>query len=164
MYIPVVLGTGREGRNSERVAKFVLRILKEKGFETELVDVRDFESARTVAKWAPDETSERWREIVKKSDKIFLVTPEYNFSFPGELKILFDRLMDDYNDKEIFVGSVSAGPFAGVRVVEELKHYLTSLGFNFRGAVNFGHVADEFTEDGETENEKHEERVLGLFE
>ncbi len=154
----VVLGTGREGRMSERVFKFALNQLKSMGDEVETVDVRDYESSRTVAKWAPDDVSKKWAEKVEWADRLLLVSPEYNYSYPGELKILFDRLVDEYKDKPLYVVSVSAGGFAGVRLVEMLRLYLTSVGFRWMGAMNVGHVGDEFDEDGSTENEKHAER------
>jgi NAD(P)H-dependent FMN reductase len=152
----VVLGTGREGRKSESVAKFVMNNL---GGAVELLDVRDYASTVTVAKWAPDNVSDRWAEKVEWADRIVLVCPEYNFSYPGELKILFDRLVDQYKNKSIYVVSVSVGGFAGVRVVEQLRGYLTGLGFAWKGAMNVGNVGDEFDENGETENPKHKERL-----
>lgn len=156
----VVLGTGREGRESEKVFDFVVSQIEG---EVDTADVRDYESARTIAKWAPDEVSERWAEKVEWADRIVLVSPEYNFSYPGELKILFDRLVDPYKDKLLYVVSVSAGAFAGVRVVEMLRLYLTSLGFRWMGAMNIGHVGDEFQEGGKTENPIHAERLKKLL-
>jgi NAD(P)H-dependent FMN reductase len=156
----VVLGTGREGRMSERVSKFVMNNISG---ENELVDVRDYASGMTVAKWAPDSVSGKWAEKVECADRIVLVSPEYNYSYPGELKILFDRLVDEYKDKPIYVVSVSAGGFAGVRVVEELRSYLGVLGFKWSGVMNVGHVGDEFAEDGSTENHKHLERLKRML-
>ena len=43
MYIPIILGTAREGRNSEKAAAYMLQqTQKLEGVETELLDVRDF--------------------------------------------------------------------------------------------------------------------------
>lgn len=156
----VVLGTGREGRKSERVAKFVGKNLVG---DIELVDVREYASDVTVAKWSPDDVSKKWSEKVKWADRIVLISPEYNFSYPGELKILFDRLVDEYKDKPIYIVSVSIGGFAGVRVVEQLRLYLTGLGFLWKGSMNVGNVENEFKETGETENEKHLERLNRLL-
>lgn len=156
----VVLGTGREGRESEKVFDFVVSQLSG---EVDTVDVRDYESGRTVAKWAPDSVSEKWAEKVESADRIVLISPEYNYSYPGELKILFDRLVEQYKDKPLYVVSVSAGGFAGVRVVEQLRLYLTSLGFRWMGAMNVGNVADEFQDGGKTENPKHTERLKKLL-
>lgn len=43
LFIPVILGTGREGRRSEKVARFVFdEAGKHPDIETELLDVGDF--------------------------------------------------------------------------------------------------------------------------
>lgn len=43
LFIPILLGSARDGRYSEHAAKFVLEEAKSYGqFETELIDVRDF--------------------------------------------------------------------------------------------------------------------------
>lgn len=42
LYIPVILGTVRQGRASENVARFVLAELRKRaGVETELIDIRE---------------------------------------------------------------------------------------------------------------------------
>lgn len=156
----VVLGTGREGRKSELAAKFVMNNIDG---EAELIDVRDYASSMTVAKWAPDSVSEKWAGKVESADRIVVVCPEYNYSYPGELKILFDRLVDEYKDKPVYVVSVSAGGFAGVRVVEQLRSYFGVLGLKWSGVMNIGNVGDEFEEDGSTENPKHLERLKRML-
>jgi NAD(P)H-dependent FMN reductase len=43
IFIPVILGTSRQGRMSEHVAKFVVEeVAKRDGVETELIDIRKF--------------------------------------------------------------------------------------------------------------------------
>lgn len=42
-YVPIILGTAREGRESEKAAKFVLQEAIKYGLKnTEIIDVRDF--------------------------------------------------------------------------------------------------------------------------
>ena len=42
LFIPVILGTVRQGRASENVAKFVFeQVKKREGVETELIDIRE---------------------------------------------------------------------------------------------------------------------------
>jgi len=44
LFIPVVLGTSRQGRMSEQVARLVFReIGKRRGVETELIDIRELD-------------------------------------------------------------------------------------------------------------------------
>ena len=49
MYIPVILGTAREGRRSEKAANFVLKEFQKlhKEIETELLDVKDYRIVAT---------------------------------------------------------------------------------------------------------------------
>ena len=51
LFIPIILGTAREGRQSEKVAKFVLaETKKHPNITTELLDVRDFRPPATDRK------------------------------------------------------------------------------------------------------------------
>jgi len=51
-YIPIVLGTGREGRYSDKVANFVFQEASKQSFKTEVIDVRDYATPVTVPSWA----------------------------------------------------------------------------------------------------------------
>ncbi len=42
MYIPVILGTARKGRQSEKAAQFMLQKAQEAGHDSEIIDVRDY--------------------------------------------------------------------------------------------------------------------------
>ena len=81
MNVPIILGTGRKGRYSEKVAGYMLARAKSEGLESEIVDVRDYHIETT------DDTGElpaarRLAEKVAKADVIVIVCPEYNHSFP----------------------------------------------------------------------------------
>jgi multimeric flavodoxin WrbA len=47
MYIPLILGTAREGRQSEKVAKFIYGLAQKAGLETEIVDIREYRIVST---------------------------------------------------------------------------------------------------------------------
>jgi NAD(P)H-dependent FMN reductase len=50
IFIPVILGTSRQGRMSEHVAKFVVEeVGKREGVETELIDIRQIPISTTDA-------------------------------------------------------------------------------------------------------------------
>jgi NAD(P)H-dependent FMN reductase len=146
--LTVVLGTGRKGRFSERVFGFITQeISKDPRFEVTKVDVRDFIFGVT------DDTGEshmakNWKDIVLPSDAILFVSPEYNRSYPGELKMLLDSLFDEYDKKLVGVCSVSSGGFGGVRMAEKLKSLFVV--FNMRILKNdlaISSVAKEFNEN-----------------
>lgn len=48
LYIPIILGTAREGRRSEKVAEYILSEVRNRtGIESEIVDVRDYRLSAT---------------------------------------------------------------------------------------------------------------------
>lgn len=159
MFIPVILGTAREGRRSENPAKYMLAELKNFGAETELVDVRDYLIGRTNNTLQLPE-AKKLSEIIKRSDAIIIVSPEYNHGYPGELKMMLDMLYADYAGKPIGICGVSVGPFGGARAVEQLRQVVIELSMiPIREAVYFGNVGTLFDETGEITDASYHERV-----
>jgi NAD(P)H-dependent FMN reductase len=100
MYFPIILGTARKGRQSEKVAKFMVSQTKKAGFKTKLVDVRDYRIQATNNKGELKE-SKKLKSIVEKADGLIIVSPEYNHSYPGELKMMLDMLYNEYKHKPV---------------------------------------------------------------
>src|SRR5713226_8935207 len=127
LFIPVVLGTVRQGRQSERVAQFVFsEVKKREGVETELIDIRNLPMKL-------DDAGEQMKdpifsEIVQRADGLVLVVPEYNHGYPGLLKHALDTNLKEYIHKAVGVCGVSAGPWGGTRVIESLLPVLRELG------------------------------------
>lgn len=127
IFIPVILGTTRQGRASENVARFVHgELQKHAGVETMLVDVRDIELPTTDAGEAIKHSG--FSETVQRADGLLIVTPEYNHGYPGMLKHLLDTNLKEYIHKAAGVCGVSAGGFGGTRVIENLLPVLRELG------------------------------------
>src|SRR3989338_967971 len=101
LYIPVILGTAREGRTSENVAKFVLEQVKKTGVETELIDVRNYEVAPVTDNTETKDFANRYGEKVVRADGFVIVSPEYNHGYPGELKMLLDEVYTEYVKKPV---------------------------------------------------------------
>lgn len=125
MYIPIILGTGRKGRESERVAEFVLSELKKREIETEIIDARDYAYCITEAEH-PKFTE--YKEKAIRASGFIIVSPEYNHGYPGELKILLDSLYDEYVRKPVGLAGVSIGTIGGARMMEQLKLVCHELG------------------------------------
>lgn len=164
-YIPIVLGTARESRESEKVAKFMKEQAQDFGFETEIIDVRDYRWGETVPAWIEDKRTAPWQDIVSRADGLVVVCPEYNHGYPGELKILLDGAYKEYAEKPIGLCGVSNGTIDGARVVENLRPVLIALNavpINY--AMYFGAVADLF-EGGTLKNpQEYKEQARGMFE
>jgi len=160
MYIPIILGTAREGRESEKVAKFMLKEVKDYGLETELIDVRDYRIPATDN----TQSSAIAKKLSKKIEKavgIIIVSPEYNHGYPVELKMVLDLLYQQYAGKPLGICGVSSGPLGGARMVEQLR--LVSVEFHMhpiREALYFAGIKELFdTKGGIKEPEIWQKRI-----
>lgn len=159
LLLPVILGTSREGRRSEHVARFVLAELRKRaGVTTELVDPR---ALKFDLRGPNEETrDEAWAALAKRADGFVIVTPEYNHGYPGLLKHALDMNLEEYVHKAVALCGVSAGPFGGTRVIEALLPVLRELGLVATSAdVNVGNVGKIFSEAGELQDENFTRRV-----
>ncbi len=165
MNIPIILGTGREGRRSESVALFMAQEAGRAGHESEILDARDYSPAFT------DGSGEGGRakalaEKLADADALIIVTPEYNHGYPGELKLMLDLLYKEYRGKPLGICGVSSGPLGGARAVEQLRLVAVELRMPLaREALYFASVGELFGESGKMkEPGPWEKRAAKLFE
>ncbi len=165
MYVPIILGTGREGRESEKVARFVLSEAKAYGFESEILDVRDYRIAATDNTQATA-IAKKLASKIDKAGALIIVSPEYNHGYPGELKMMLDLLYQQYAGKPLGICGVSSGPLGGARVVEQLRLVAVELRMiNIREALYFAGVNDLFDKDGKAKDaEAWKRRTKAFFD
>jgi NAD(P)H-dependent FMN reductase len=163
MYVPVILGTGRRGRESVKVAKYILKESLSRGLESEIIDVSDFKLYVTDDSLSQDMSREYARKM-ELMDGLIIVSPEYNHGYPGELKLLLDQIYREYRRKPVGIIGVSNGIYGGVRVVEQLRLVCLDLGLvPIRLALYFGPVQDIVDEDGNLLDEGFRSRVDRFF-
>jgi NAD(P)H-dependent FMN reductase len=127
VFLPVILGTARQGRLSEHAARFVLeQVSKRPDMTTELIDIRKLRFSNEDAGEAIKDA--QFSATVSRADGLILVVPEYNHSFPGLLKHVLDSNLNEYIHKAVGVCGVSAGPFGGARMIQSLVPVLRELG------------------------------------
>jgi NAD(P)H-dependent FMN reductase len=127
LFIPVLLGTPRQGRMSEHVARFVHgAVAKRAGVETELIDVRELPFPTMDAGEAIKH--EPFSAAMARADALIIVVPEYNHGYPGLLKHALDTNLKEYIHKAVGLCGVSAGGFGGTRVIENLLPVMRELG------------------------------------
>jgi len=165
LFIPVVLGTGRKGRKSEKVARFVVEQAQEYGFETQLIDVRDFATPVTIAVGEGSNKEKQWSETMQRADGLIIVAPEYNHGYPGELKIFLDKLRKEYQRKPVSICAVSAGGLGGARMVEQLRLVAIELQMvPIHNAVYFSKVRELFDEKGKIKEKWYTQRITAVFD
>jgi NAD(P)H-dependent FMN reductase len=159
LFIPIILGTSRRGRQSENVARFVFeQTRKRAGVETELIDV-------CTLPMRLDDAGEQMKDAkfsatINRCDGLIIVTPEYNHGYPGILKHALDMNLEEYIHKAVGICGVSAGPFGGVRVIEALLPVMRELGLvTIFWDVNFGNVAKLFDDQGNLLDQSYVRRL-----
>ncbi len=148
IFIPVILGTSRQGRMSENVAKFIVEeVSKRDGIETELIDIRNLSLSTSDA--GENIKDPKFSETVMRADALIIVAPEYNHGYPGLLKHVLDTNLKEYIHKAVGICGVSAGGFGGTRVIQNLLPVLRELGLvTIFWDVNFSSVQNIFDTSG----------------
>jgi len=148
LFIPVILGTPRQGRFSEHVAKFVTgQIARFPGVATELVDVRDVPIPVTGA--GEQVKDPAFSALCMRADAFILVAPEYNHGYPGLLKHVLDTNLKEYIHKAVGICGVSAGAFGGTRVIQNMLPVMRELGLvTIFWDGNFSNVQKLFDDNG----------------
>jgi NAD(P)H-dependent FMN reductase len=165
LFIPVILGTVRKGRASEKVAKFVFEQVKQRdGVESELIDIGELNFPGNDA--GEQIKDQRFSETCERADGLVLVVPEYNHGYPGILKHVLDSNLKEYIHKAAGICGVSAGGFGGTRVIQSLLPVLRELGLvtifwdgNFSGAQGLFDEAGNMND--RTTHEKRIDKFLG---
>src|SRR4051812_34914781 len=105
--LQVIVGSTREGRNSDPVLRWLTPVLKaRRDFEVEQLDLRDwplpfFQETMATLGDPRDPTYstplvKRWNAKIKEADAYVLVTPEYNHGIPGQLKNAIDSVFASF--------------------------------------------------------------------
>jgi NAD(P)H-dependent FMN reductase len=151
--LAVLAGTTREKRESIKAAHYIAAVAAEReDVEVVFVDPKDFNFAGDGND--PEGKDPRYSAIVDKADAFFVITPEYNHSFPGSLKRMLDSELALYNHKPIAFAGASNGNWGGVRAVEALVPAVRETGLvTMSWDVYFPYVQKMFNEDGKIREE-----------
>lgn len=131
--IAVIVGATREGRVTDKLAKWVAAGYEGKA-EVEVVDLRDYPlpffeeaiSPRYNPERAPTPAVQKWIDKVAEFDGYVLVTPEYNRSTSGVLKNAIDTLAYEMENKPVAL--VAHGTSGGGQAVANLRMVVPAVG------------------------------------
>lgn len=135
--VEVVLANPSGGRSGPRIARWFLgHAAGHAGVRARLLDLGRGSGGPDLAR------------RIGAADAVVLVTPEYNHSFPGELKVAIDALRDEWQLTP--VGVVSHGGISGgLRATEQLRLVLAELrAVVVRETVSVAHPHERFDDGG----------------
>lgn len=163
LFIPILLGTTRPKRESIKAAHLIEKVGKSiKEIDVQLVDPGDYHFPFDGND--PENKDPRYSALTEKADGFFIVTPEYNHSFPGTLKRMLDSELRNYVHKPVAFAGVSNGIFGGARAIESLVHTVREMGMAATFSdVYFPQVQNLFDEKGEVKDVGYVHRIERAF-
>ena len=159
LFIPILLGTVRPKRESIKAAHLVEKIGKTiDDIEVQLVDPGDYHFPFDGND--PENKDPRYSALTEKADGFFIVTPEYNHSFPGTLKRMLDSELRNYVHKPVAFAGVSNGIFGGARAIESLVPTVREMGMAVTFSdIYFPQIQNLFDEKGEIKDAGYIRRI-----
>ncbi len=120
----IISGTNRAGSNTLKVARQYQAIFKAKGID---VDILSLENLNVSAKNAQFDKIEN--ELLLPTQNFIFITPEYNGSFPGVLKMMFDISRPNliWWHKRAMITGISSGRAGNLRGNDHLSSILNFL-------------------------------------
>ncbi|NGO79850.1 NAD(P)H-dependent oxidoreductase [Streptomyces sp. YC504] len=149
--LAVIVGSTRDGRFGPTVGQWFTALAEQHaGAELDVIDVADLELPACHPNWGTERTPAltELAARVEAADAYVVVTPEYNHSYPAQLKHFIDLHRTEWNAKP--VGFVSYGGVSGgLRAVEHLRQVFAEVHcVTIRDGVSFHGAWDHFGEDG----------------
>lgn len=156
--IAIIQGTTRAGGNTIGLTQWV-KVVAQKKFPDATIKVftarEPFDLVNAPLGAIPaayvQKSEDYSSEVVQKFSKelyaasgIIFVTPTYNHSYPGELKIAIDHLCNEFKGKPVAIVAHAAGASPS-HVSDSLAALVTKLGAQVTGKVGFQLPAETYT-------------------
>ena len=122
--ITIISGTNRKNSNTHKIAGEYQLILQQKGIEAGLFSLEDIDLLHYNDAFRKIED-----EIIIPTSHFIIISPEYNGSFPGILKMLFDtsRSHEIWYHKKALLTGVASGRAGNLRGMDHLADVLNFM-------------------------------------
>jgi NAD(P)H-dependent FMN reductase len=134
MKLAIIVGSTRQGRYTDKLAKWVLNsAAAHQDVTAELLDLKDYPMPFFDEPASPrfnqdrhiHEVAKKWLDKLQAKEAYIIVTPEYNHSIPGVLKNALDYIDWQLSKKPFAV--VSHGSTGGARAIAHLKGIISEI-------------------------------------
>lgn len=125
--ITIIAGTNRKDSNTKKVAEAYKTILFKKNIECKILGLDEVNVYERNELFLAME-----KAFLLDAEKIIIVLPEYNGSFPGILKLMIDNsdVKNVWPHKKILLTGISTGRAGNLRGLEHLTGVLLYLKAN----------------------------------
>lgn len=122
--ITILSGTNRKHSNTYKIAREYQGLLQQKGIEAAVFSLEDIDLLQYNQAFEQIEN-----EILIPTTHFIIISPEYNGSFPGVLKLLFDnsRSHEIWFHKKALLTGVATGRAGNLRGMDHLADVLNYI-------------------------------------
>ncbi|HEY8400804.1 MAG TPA: NAD(P)H-dependent oxidoreductase [Cytophagaceae bacterium] len=161
--ITIISCTNRIPSRSIKVAQYYQNLLHKLGAQSQILDLSqlppEFLFTALYDNTGKDPAFNKLTDLIKDSDKIVFIVPEYNGSFPGVLKAFIDGLAypASFKNKKGALVGISSGAMGGSLALSHLTDILNYLGMHVlaikprlprvEGILKDGEIKDEFLKE-----------------
>ncbi len=119
--VTIISGTNRKHSNTSKIASEYQLILRGKGIEAGILSLEDLDLLHYNTAFEAIEN-----EVLIPTSHFIIISPEYNGSFPGVLKMLFDtsRSHEIWFHKKALLTGVATGRAGNLRGMDHLADVL----------------------------------------
>jgi len=177
--LTIISGTNRKGSKTLKVAQQAFQMAKSAGIDAHLVDLAsiptDFISSSQYAPDAlPTWLKELQADFLIPAAHFLIVSPEYNGSIPGFLKLFIDaisvhKLKESLTGKKAALIGVASGRAGNLRGIDHLSAMLHHMGCGVvPGSLPISKIGEAFDADGALNEdtaklvEKHIRRLVNI--
>lgn len=152
MNIGIIVGTNRLDAVSEKIAQYYSKALSARNISNDLLYLKhlpkDFAFSALYGEVNPE--FHLIQEKFDTFDKIILIIPEYNGSFPGVLKTFIDALRhpNSFSRKKVALVGVSSGAYGNAVGLSHISDILAYLNADVMGLrLKLANILKHFSND-----------------
>lgn len=157
--ITIICGTNRPNSETAKFAQKYFTLFTSKGVTVKLLDLAKiphdwfFPEMHDATTQAPS-IAKIQEEFIFPANKLFIVSPEYNGSYPGVLKLFLDAISireypKNFKNKKAALSGIASGRAGNLRGIDHLTGVLHHVGTTVMPqSLPISSVGSLFEEDG----------------
>jgi len=162
-------GSASKGSLNKKLAQYACKITKEKGFEAEFIDLKNYETPLYCTDWEKEngmpDNAKALKAKFQSCDGFFIASPEYNSTFSPLVKNIIDwmsrpheddePMLSAYKGKIAAISAVSPGALGGLRGLTPLRTMLSNIGVHVIPTQIAVGGPNQFDENGDLTSERY---------